>query len=163
MPWMGFEPTIWVFERAKTIHAVDRAVTVICLLYALGNQKDSCDSLYWGDLEPILQHLRGMPVFWLILWQFYVRIIQKDCFSMSFYYHLYENPFTGSCFNMGDTQGHEHDILKKNHIYSYVQEWLLSCWHCLGALTPLRWHNSIHYYHATSTVFRTNNCGSKRM
>jgi hypothetical protein len=29
MPQMGFEPTIPVFERAKTVHALDRAVTVL--------------------------------------------------------------------------------------------------------------------------------------
>jgi hypothetical protein len=29
---VGFEPTIPVFERAKTVHALDRAVTVIGLL-----------------------------------------------------------------------------------------------------------------------------------
>jgi hypothetical protein len=29
MPWVGFEPTIPAFERAKTIHASDRAATVI--------------------------------------------------------------------------------------------------------------------------------------
>jgi hypothetical protein len=28
MPRVGFEPTIPVFERAKTVHASDRAVTV---------------------------------------------------------------------------------------------------------------------------------------
>jgi hypothetical protein len=28
MPRVGFEPTIPVFERAKTVHALDRAVTV---------------------------------------------------------------------------------------------------------------------------------------
>jgi hypothetical protein len=28
MPWVGFEPTIPVFERAKTFHALDRASTV---------------------------------------------------------------------------------------------------------------------------------------
>jgi hypothetical protein len=31
MPQMGFEPTIPVFERAKTVHALDRATTVIDL------------------------------------------------------------------------------------------------------------------------------------
>jgi hypothetical protein len=31
MPRVGFEPTIPVFERAKTVHALDRAVTVIGL------------------------------------------------------------------------------------------------------------------------------------
>jgi hypothetical protein len=29
MPRMGFEPTIPVFERPKTVHALDRAATVI--------------------------------------------------------------------------------------------------------------------------------------
>jgi hypothetical protein len=29
MPRLGFEPTIPVFERAKTVHALDRAATVI--------------------------------------------------------------------------------------------------------------------------------------
>jgi hypothetical protein len=29
IPWVGFEPTIPVFERAKTVRALDRAATVI--------------------------------------------------------------------------------------------------------------------------------------
>jgi hypothetical protein len=29
MPEVGFEPTIPVFERAKTFHALDRAATMI--------------------------------------------------------------------------------------------------------------------------------------
>jgi hypothetical protein len=29
MPWVGFEPTILVFEQAKTVHALDCAATVI--------------------------------------------------------------------------------------------------------------------------------------
>jgi hypothetical protein len=29
MPWMGFWPTIPAFERAKAVHALDRAATVI--------------------------------------------------------------------------------------------------------------------------------------
>jgi hypothetical protein len=29
MPWVGFWLTIPVFERAKTVHALDRAATVI--------------------------------------------------------------------------------------------------------------------------------------
>jgi hypothetical protein len=29
VPLVGFEPTILVFERAKTVHALDRAATVI--------------------------------------------------------------------------------------------------------------------------------------
>jgi hypothetical protein len=31
MPWMGFQPTIPAFEGAKTVHALDRAATVISL------------------------------------------------------------------------------------------------------------------------------------
>jgi hypothetical protein len=31
MPRVGYEPTIPVFERAKTVHALDRAATVIGL------------------------------------------------------------------------------------------------------------------------------------
>jgi hypothetical protein len=29
MPWVGFAPTIPAFERGKTVHALDRAATVI--------------------------------------------------------------------------------------------------------------------------------------
>jgi hypothetical protein len=29
MTWVGFEPTIPVLERAKTVHALDRAATLI--------------------------------------------------------------------------------------------------------------------------------------
>jgi hypothetical protein len=32
MPRVGLEPTISVFEMAKTVHALDRAVTVIGIL-----------------------------------------------------------------------------------------------------------------------------------
>jgi hypothetical protein len=31
MSWVGFEPTILVFQQAKIAHALDRAATVICL------------------------------------------------------------------------------------------------------------------------------------
>jgi hypothetical protein len=37
MPWMGFEPTIPVFELAKTFHALDRAATVIGTKYVNPN------------------------------------------------------------------------------------------------------------------------------
>jgi hypothetical protein len=33
MPQEGFEPTVPVFERAKTVHVLDRAATVIGSLY----------------------------------------------------------------------------------------------------------------------------------
>jgi hypothetical protein len=39
MPRVGFEPTIPVFERAKTVHALDRAVTPIGLLVLYGDLK----------------------------------------------------------------------------------------------------------------------------
>jgi hypothetical protein len=29
MPWVGFEPTIPVFDRAKPVYALDRAANVI--------------------------------------------------------------------------------------------------------------------------------------
>jgi hypothetical protein len=36
MPWVGFEPTIPAFERAKTVHALDRAATVIGVITLYG-------------------------------------------------------------------------------------------------------------------------------
>jgi hypothetical protein len=34
MPWMGFEATIPVYERAKTVQALDRSATVTgCIIY----------------------------------------------------------------------------------------------------------------------------------
>jgi hypothetical protein len=32
MPWVGFEPTIPVFERAKAVHVLDREATVIGMI-----------------------------------------------------------------------------------------------------------------------------------
>jgi hypothetical protein len=32
MSRVGFEPTISAFERAKTVHALDRAATMICII-----------------------------------------------------------------------------------------------------------------------------------
>jgi hypothetical protein len=39
MPLMGFEPTIPVFERAKTVHTLDRTATVIGPCILVGAQK----------------------------------------------------------------------------------------------------------------------------
>jgi hypothetical protein len=39
MPLVGFEPTIPAFERAKTIHALDRAADVICWKISLHTVK----------------------------------------------------------------------------------------------------------------------------
>jgi hypothetical protein len=40
MPWVGFESTIPASERAKTVHALDRAATVISdlLVYTFGKE-----------------------------------------------------------------------------------------------------------------------------
>jgi hypothetical protein len=35
MPWEGFEPTVPVFERGKTVHALDSTATVIGLQFLL--------------------------------------------------------------------------------------------------------------------------------
>jgi hypothetical protein len=42
IPWVGFEPTIPVFERAKTVHALDRAATVI-IRYSYNGGKFRCN------------------------------------------------------------------------------------------------------------------------
>jgi hypothetical protein len=36
MPRVGFQPTTPVFERAKTVHVLDRAATVIDVLFIYG-------------------------------------------------------------------------------------------------------------------------------
>jgi hypothetical protein len=56
MPWVGFEPTIPVFERAKIFHALDGAATVI------GLQNST-----WQKFQPRLCQLqissiRGFPL-----------------------------------------------------------------------------------------------------
>jgi hypothetical protein len=40
MPLVGFKPTIPVFERAKTVQALDRAATVIGILLVTANNED---------------------------------------------------------------------------------------------------------------------------
>jgi hypothetical protein len=43
MSRVGFEPTIPVFERAKTVHASDRAVTVIgCVVIYICDKSAKC-------------------------------------------------------------------------------------------------------------------------
>jgi hypothetical protein len=37
MPWVGFELTIQALERAKAVHAIDRAATVIGIYYICGS------------------------------------------------------------------------------------------------------------------------------
>jgi hypothetical protein len=45
MPQVGFEPTIPVLERAKTVHALDRAVTVIGRKVSYMGEIESVDFL----------------------------------------------------------------------------------------------------------------------
>jgi hypothetical protein len=45
MPWVGFQPTIPVFEREKTVHALDRAATVIDTKVLLKTEYNSSISL----------------------------------------------------------------------------------------------------------------------
>jgi hypothetical protein len=54
MPWVGFEPTIPAFERAKTVHALDRAVTVIgihCNNFLLICVGLSCRFFCWQNTD----------------------------------------------------------------------------------------------------------------
>jgi hypothetical protein len=53
-PWVELEPTILVFERAKTVHAIDRAATVIGshnteFVEKLGERRIS--NLGYGELQ----------------------------------------------------------------------------------------------------------------
>jgi hypothetical protein len=48
MPWVGFESTIAAFERAKTVHALDRAATVVGILRDIRLQSN-CENV----LHPI--------------------------------------------------------------------------------------------------------------
>jgi hypothetical protein len=45
MPWVEFEPMIPAFERAKTVHALDRAATV------RGLQSWLCYNISWHGLN----------------------------------------------------------------------------------------------------------------
>jgi hypothetical protein len=44
LPRVGFEPTFPVFERAKTIHALDRAATLYCTcVFIISSQLPDCE------------------------------------------------------------------------------------------------------------------------
>jgi hypothetical protein len=53
MPWMGFEPTIPVVQRAKTVRALDCAATVtgICVRYIADIQGRWAKHVYKGKGE----------------------------------------------------------------------------------------------------------------
>jgi hypothetical protein len=46
MPEVGFEPTIPVYERAKTVHDLDRAATVIGFIISLLSEKLNDQDVY---------------------------------------------------------------------------------------------------------------------
>jgi hypothetical protein len=57
MPLMVFEPTIPVFERAKTFHALDRATTVIGHMLMINNAK-----LYLRPCRPTAYKQYGLNI-----------------------------------------------------------------------------------------------------
>jgi hypothetical protein len=61
IPWVGFEPTIPVFELAKTVHTLDRSSTVVSL--KLINSIDFIIGLH-RILKPI--YLKAQLVSWLV-------------------------------------------------------------------------------------------------
>jgi hypothetical protein len=46
MPLLGFEPTITAFKRAKTIHAINRAATVIGTVHFTNQFTDFWANMY---------------------------------------------------------------------------------------------------------------------
>jgi hypothetical protein len=59
MLWVGFEPTIKVLERAKTVHALDGAATVI-------SRDNIYQSQIWRHMPLMLGTVRGTELvfFW---------------------------------------------------------------------------------------------------
>jgi hypothetical protein len=68
MPWVGFEPTIPVFELPKTVHASDRAATVHDLYYKGKN----------GEVVPELNYLNTVPWRFIGEWRYSSTIIDID-------------------------------------------------------------------------------------
>jgi hypothetical protein len=67
MPWVGFEHTITVSERAKAVHALDRLATVtgvLCIyiflidvdVYLLVIQNYYCKASYTKDTRHAIRH-----------------------------------------------------------------------------------------------------------
>jgi hypothetical protein len=74
MTWVGFEPTIPVFEGAKTVHALDRAATVTGNKYLLGFQKIREGFYYLSDSELLKTFLS---------WVVYICGLYNDAVSRS--------------------------------------------------------------------------------
>jgi hypothetical protein len=71
MPWLGFEPAVPVFERAKTIHASGRAATVIgqkvCSRYITGMEKQWMRMKFWLNNSRNRDHMGEVSVNWRII------------------------------------------------------------------------------------------------
>jgi hypothetical protein len=89
MPWVGFEPTIPVFERAKTVHALDRAATVI----GRGNiyTRQKWKTKYEITLEPIVDanirlraELKNKVKLWYKQWPVELNIIANSLWNCEF-------------------------------------------------------------------------------
>jgi hypothetical protein len=66
MPWVGFEPTIPAFERAKAVHALDRAANVIgCITFRRAYYM-KCN-VYWSSYTAISR--RQIHLFNLLAFQ----------------------------------------------------------------------------------------------
>jgi hypothetical protein len=80
MPSVGFEPTIPAFERVKTVHALDRAATVIGKIGQLQN-------IYWFYASLMIRYW----CLFLLLWLCYVGIWQcspRDGVTFSFIFRV---------------------------------------------------------------------------
>jgi hypothetical protein len=77
MPWVGFEPTIPVFERAKTFHALDRVATEIGFVLVsraflvTASSSPLFTRAFWGLLykECCLMEVMSVLCFFSLLWQ----------------------------------------------------------------------------------------------
>jgi hypothetical protein len=61
MPLVGFEPTIPMFERAKTVHALDRAATIKVL-----HTSKFCSA--WTQVDQVLRYV------------FYCILTEDECY-----------------------------------------------------------------------------------
>jgi hypothetical protein len=62
MPWVGFEPTIPAFERAKRVHALDHAPTVIGECGAVGGKKVSRGTEVLRGNQPQYHSVQGRAI-----------------------------------------------------------------------------------------------------
>jgi hypothetical protein len=89
MPWVRFEPTIAAFERAKTVHALNRAATVIAALTTSVHKiaftlhfSLHVHSLFLQDPINITLTFKSLEVF-RIFWAFVIYLAYVTCSSHS--------------------------------------------------------------------------------